>query len=131
MNDVRVGKLPMKMQHGDILQLGTRGPDIKCVIALVHLCYPSTEKTISLESLIDQLEKEENKTPDMEAKLKGFKDALEDKELLEVSTQEALALNPSALEFPESQQMCFVSDRNHTIYFFLKCNVFLPAVQCI
>ena len=102
MNDVRVGKLPMKMQHGDILQLGL---DIKCVIALVHLCYPSTEKTISLESLIDQLEKEENKTPDMEAKLKGFKDALEDKELLEVSTQEALALNPSALEFPESQKM--------------------------
>ena len=41
----------------------------------------------------------------MEAKLKGFKDALEDKELLEVSTQEALALNPSALEFPESQKM--------------------------
>ena len=95
----------MKLEHGDILQLGTRGPDIKCVIALVHLCYPSLDKTISLESIIDQLEKEENKTPYMEAKLKGFKEALEDKQLLEINTQEALALNPSALEFPESQKM--------------------------
>ena len=105
MNNDRVGKLARKLQNGDILQLGTTAPDSKCVIALVKLCYPSTEKTISMDSLIDQLEREENLTPYMEAKLKGLKDAKEDRQLLEVTKKEALALNPSALEFPESQEM--------------------------
>lgn len=105
LNNDRVGKLARKLQNGDILQLGTTAPDSKCVIALVKLCYPSTEKTISMDSLIDQLEREENLTPYMEAKLKGLKDAKEDRQLLEVTKKEALALNPSALEFPESQEM--------------------------
>ena len=97
-----------KLEHGDILRLGTIGPDTKCVIALVHLCYPSTEKTLSMDSLIDQLEREENLTPYMQAQLKGLKEAKEDRDLLKVTTKEALALNPSLFDFPESQEMWFL-----------------------
>ena len=53
LNNEKVGKLPIKLKHGDILKLGLEsGPNDKCVIALVHLHYPSLEKTISLDSLI-------------------------------------------------------------------------------
>ena len=105
LNNERLGKMERKLEHGDILRLGTIGPDTKCVIALVHLCYPSTEKTLSMDSLIDQLEREENLTPYMQAQLKGLKEAKEDRDLLKVTTKEALALNPSLFDFPESQEM--------------------------
>ena len=104
-NKTRVGKLPTKLNHGDILQLSTNRPDIKCVMALIHLNYPSLEKTISLESLINEIEREENRSPSMEAKLRGLKDAKEDRELLQVSTKEAVAMQPSLLEFPDTQKL--------------------------
>lgn len=104
-NNIKVGKLPTKLNHGDILQLGTNTSDIKCVMALIHLYYPSLEKTISLDSLINEIEKEENRSPSMEVKLKGLKDAKKDRKLLQVSTKEAVALQPSLLEFPETQKL--------------------------
>ena len=85
--------------------MGTSGPDSKSVIALVHRTYPSSEKTLSMDSLIEQLEREENLTPYMQAQLKGLKEAKEDRDLLKVTTKEALALNPSLFDFPESQEM--------------------------
>ena len=64
LNNEKVGKLPIKLKHGDILKLGLEsGPNDKCVIALVHLHYPSLEKTISLESLIKEMDKEKKQEP--------------------------------------------------------------------
>ena len=97
--------MPRKVEHGDILQLGTSGRDSKSVIALVHLTYPSSEKTLSMDSLIEQLEREENLSPYMQAQLKGLKEAKEDRDLLGVTTKEAISLNQSLFDFPESQEM--------------------------
>ena len=105
LNNERLGKMARKLEHGDILQLGTSGPDSKSVIALVHLTYPSSEKTLSMDSLIEQLEREENLTPYMQAQLKGLKEAKEDRDLLGVTTKEAISLNQSLFDFPESQEM--------------------------
>ena len=105
LNNERLGKMARKLEHGDILQLGTSGPDSKSVIALVHLTYPSSEKTLSMDSLIEQLEREENLSPYMQAQLKGLKEAKEDRDLLGVTTKEAISLNQSLFDFPESQEM--------------------------
>ena len=107
-NNQKVGKMPMKLNHGDTLQLGVEGgPDDKSVIALVHLHYPTMvmEKTISLESLIKEMEREENKGSGEEARLQGLRDALEDRKIMNISTRDAVAMQPSLLNFPETQDL--------------------------
>ena len=98
----------------------SNGVALKCILAKVNLHYPKEkvedmeedhkgmmdkpQDTANLEGIVDFLEQTANRSPKSSAMLNRFERALENKSLFDLTDQEAVALEPGLLNFPDSHQ---------------------------
>ena len=59
--------------------------------------------TADLEGIVDDLQSTANRSPRTERLFRGMEQALFDKWLFDVSDQEAVAMQPGLLKFPDTQ----------------------------
>ena len=123
-NNFGVLSVPMTIRHGSVLRFGkegiSNGVALKCILAKVNLHYPKEkvedmeedhkgmmdkpQDTANLEGIVDFLEQTANRSPKSSAMLNRFERALENKSLFDLTDQEAVALEPGLLNFPDSHQ---------------------------